>query len=215
VSQPCDRACKLAAPGKVDADLGEFWSENPWGLSTDHNLSSYERDRAYLNIGGKAFLEISYLTGADNEGDGRCAVAADFFNTGRLDVIVRQVGGEPPGGPLVLYENRFPQKHYLEVTLRGKRSNRQGIGARLTALVEQRALVRELYPHCSYVSQAPNIVHFGLGDADTVKRLTIRWPSGIVQELHNVRGDRHIVVDEGEHGAAAVETVIPGQRIRP
>jgi hypothetical protein len=146
VAQPCDRGCKLSAPGPVDAKLGEFWADNPWTLAINNNLSSYERDRAYLNVDGKAFLEISYLTGADNEGDGRCAVAADFFNTGRLDVIIRQIGG----GPLVLYENRFPQKHYLEVSLRGSqnsgpsghKSNRHGIGARLTAVAKGRALVR-------------------------------------------------------------------------
>jgi hypothetical protein len=221
VSQPCDKACKLPAPGKIDASLDEFWDENPWTLAASHNLSSFERDRMFLNVGGKAFLEISHLSGADNEGDGRCAVAADFFNTGRMDLLVRQVGG----GPLVLYENRFPQKHFLKVSLRGRndsklgiagrKSNRQGIGARLTAVVNGRKLVRELYPHNSFSSAAPNIVHFGLGDADRVEQLTIRWPSGKVQDLHNLGADRHIIVDEGEDGPAAVTTVVPGQTIRP
>ena len=48
-----------------------------------------------------------------------------------LDLIVRQAGG----GPLLLYENRMPRKNYLTVSLRGRASNRQGIGARLTAEV--------------------------------------------------------------------------------
>jgi hypothetical protein len=59
------------------------------------------------------------------------------------------------------------------------------------------------------------MVHFGLGNEDTVERLTIRWPSGKVQEFRNLRADRHIVVDENEEGAAAVATVVPGQTIRP
>jgi hypothetical protein len=151
------------------------------------------------------------LTGADNDGDGRSVVAADFFNTGRMDLIVRQVGG----GPLFLYENRFPQKHFLKVTLRGQQSNRQGIGARLTATVAGQSFVREMFPYNSYRSEAPNIVHFGLGDKDTVESLKIRWPSGKVQELRNLKADRHIVVDEGKDGPEAIETVIPGQTIRP
>jgi hypothetical protein len=192
--------------------LKEFWVESPWEIiSRGENLSAYERDRAFLNVKGQAFLEISHLTGADNEGDGRCVVAADFGNTGRLDLVVRQVGG----GPLLFYENRFPQHHYLKVTLRGRQSNRQGIGARLTAVVRGERRVREMYPHNTYRSQAPNIVHFGLGDADVVKRLTIRWPSGKVQELRDLRADRHIVVEEGREGDQAVETVVPGQTIRP
>jgi hypothetical protein len=187
--------CRIEAPGKVDAELREFWVEDPWQImAMGHNLSAYERKRAYLNAHGKAFLEISHLTGADNDGDGRSVVAADFFNTGRLDLIVRQVGG----GSLMFYENRFPQKHFLKVSLRGHTSNRQGIGARITAVAGYLTQTREMYPYNTYRSQAPNIVHFGLGDADTVERLTIRWPSGKVQELRDVKADRHIVVDEEE-----------------
>jgi hypothetical protein len=212
VSQPCNRQCTIPAPGKIDPELKEFWVESPWEIAShNQNLSCYERDRAFLNVGGRAFLEISHLTAADDEGDGRSVVAADFFNTGRLGLIVRQVGG----GPLKLYENRFPQRHYLEVSLRGRRSNRHGIGARLVAVVGGQQLVRELYPANTYRSQAPAVAHFGLGDAESVERLTIRWPSGRVQELTGLRGDRHIVVDEGPDGAAAVETVVPGQTVRP
>jgi hypothetical protein len=207
VSQPCNRQCKQSAPGRIDPELKEFWVENPWQIiSQGENLSAYERKRAFLNVKGQAFLDISHLTGADNDGDGRCVVAADFGNTGRLDLVVRQVGG----GALLLYENRFPQKHYLEVSLRGRQSNPQGIGARLTAVVAGQPLVRELFPSNSYRSQAPNLVHFGLGDTEAVEQLTIRWPSGKLQELRDLRGDRHIVVDEGKDGADAVATVVPG-----
>jgi hypothetical protein len=125
--------------------------------------------------------------------------------------VLRQVGG----GPLVLYENRFPRRHYLELSLRGRESNRQGVGARLTAVVNGQQLVREMYPHNSYRSEAPNIVHVGLGNGDRAEQLTIRWPSGRVQRLRDVRGDRHIIVDEGRQGPQAVETVVPGQTMRP
>jgi hypothetical protein len=121
--------------------------------------------------------------------------------------MVRQVGG----GSFLLYENNFPQKHYLEVSLRGVQSNRLGIGARLVAVVNGQPLVREMYPANSFRSQMPNIVHFGLGDATKVDRLTIRWPSGAEQVLTDVIGDRHIVVEEGK----GIEQVTPGQQIRP
>jgi hypothetical protein len=61
----------------------------------------------------------------------------------------------------------------------------------------------------------PNIVHFGLGEATQIDKLTIQWPSGKVQELTNLPADRHIVVTEGKEGEAAVETVVPGQTIAP
>jgi hypothetical protein len=48
-----------------------------------------------------------------------------------------------------------------------------------------------------------------------VDSLTIRWPPGRVQVLTHVRADRHIVVDEGRDGGAAVETVVPGRTVAP
>jgi enediyne biosynthesis protein E4 len=216
VSQPFQRGAKVPAPGKVDSRLGEFWVENPWDIiEQGHNLSAYERNRVFLNVadpaGGRNFLDISHLTGADSDGDGRCVVPADFRNNGRLDLIVRQVGG----GPLLLYENNFPERHYLEVSLRGTKSNRLGIGARLVAHVKGRQIVRELYPLNSYRSQTPCVVHFGLGDDSRVDRLTIRWPSGREQVLTDLVTNRHILVDEGKDGPGAVEQVVPGKTMSP
>jgi hypothetical protein len=199
-------------PGKLDKSLGEFWVTNPWQIvAHGHNLSAFERNRVYLNVKGKDFLDVSHLTGADSDGDGRSVVAADFRNNGMQDLIVRQAGG----GALLLYENRLPRKGYLKVSLRGHTSNRQGIGARLTAVVNGQQQPRELYPANGFFSQAPSQVHFGLGDGDKVDRLTIRWPSGKVQVLKGLKGGRHVVVDEGKDGDAAVETVVPGKTIAP
>jgi enediyne biosynthesis protein E4 len=202
----------VPVPGVVDKSLGEFWVNNPWDIVHEgHNLSAYERKRAFLNVQGKDFLDISYLTGADSDGDGRSVVAGDFRNDGRLDLVVRQVGG----GPLLFFENQFPKAHFLTVSLRGTASNRLGIGARLTATVSDRELTRELYPHNSFRSQMPSRLHFGLGDAHQIDRLTIRWPSGAVQTLDNLAADRHVVITEGKTGPGAVEAVTPGQVIRP
>jgi enediyne biosynthesis protein E4 len=222
VSQPFDRGATVAAPGRVDPSLGEFWVENPWDIvQQGYNLSAYERKRTFLNVPGavhgRDFVDISYLTGADNDGDGRAVVAGDFRNNGQLDLVLRQVGG----GPVILYENQFPPRHYLKVSLRGRpsagrpASNRLGIGARVVAEVNGQRIVREQYPINSYRSQMPNILHFGLGDATRVDRLTIQWPSGRRQVLTNLPADRHLAVEEGLEGAGGVEEVVPGQTIRP
>ncbi len=195
MSQPCSRSALVPPPGVVDPQLQEFWVANPWQIVAEgYNLSAFERNRAYLNVKGSEFLEISHLTGgADSDGDGRAAVAADFRNCGQLDLVVRQSGG----GALFYFENRFPKKNWLSVSLEGITSNRPGIGARLVAEVNGKKIVREMYPHNGYFSQAPNRVHFGLGDAAKVDRLTIRWPSGLEQELKELAGNRHVTVTEG------------------
>jgi hypothetical protein len=138
-------------------------------------------------------------------------VAADFRNNGQLDVLVRQISG----GAITLYENHLPRQHYLEVSLRGSKSNKLGLGARLTLTAGRLTQTRELYPADSFHSQAPSLVHFGLGASDRVDRLTIRWPSGAEQAFTDFAADRHIVVDEGTVGPEAIETILPGRTIRP
>lgn len=192
MSQPCDRSCSISQPGEVDESLGEFWAGSAWEVFQKHNLSCYERNRTYLNVRGTNFLDISYLTGADTDGDSRAVIAADFNGDGRLDLALRQAGG----GPIQLYENAFPSRHHLQVSLRGTQSNRLGVGARLVAHVGDQRLVREHYPINTFRSQAPLVSHFGLGDVERIERLVVRWPSGIEQEFRGVSADQHVLIDE-------------------
>lgn len=208
MSQPFDRSCAAPQPGALDDELGEFWVDDPWKIMQSHNLSCFERNLLFLNRNGEAFFNIGVVSGTDSDGDGRSVVAADFRNEGRMDLVVRQVGG----GSILIYENRLPVRHYLKVTLRGQTSNRLGIGARLTAHVGERRIVRDMFPRNSYRSQMPNLVHFGLADSDRVDRLHIRWPSGSEQTLENLAADRHVVITEGR---GDVELAIPGTVILP
>lgn len=194
MSQPDNRSKLVPAPGKLSEDLGEFWVPNPW-LFSQHkkNLSSYERNRLFLNRGSLRFADISHLSGGDSEGDGRASVAADLNGDGMLDLVVRQVGG----GSLLVFENQFPRKHYLTVRLRGTKSNRAGIGARLVAEAGGHRQVRELFPGDSFMSQAPAEVHFGLGNATSVNRLTVYWPCGTVQEFDGLAADHYVLLEEG------------------
>lgn len=208
MSQPFNRRARLSQPGELDHSLGEFWVHNPWEIvDQGHNLSAYERNRTYLNQGGRKFFDISTLTTTDSDGDGRAVVAADFRNNGKLDLVVRQEGG----GALLLFENDMATGHYLKVSLCGVLSNSLGIGARLTAIVGARRFTREMYPINSYQSQMPAIVHFGLADADRVDQLQIRWPSGETQEFENLMADQHIVVTEGDSSSQNLRVVIPGE----
>lgn len=207
MSQPFDRGCEVPAPAELDKSLDEFWSSNPFKVSDKHNLSGYERNRTYLNVGGKDFVDISFITGTDSDGDGRCVVPIDVDNDGRQDLVVRQVGG----GVLKLFKNEFPKKHWLRVSLLGVESNRLGIGARITIELSERKVVRELFPVNTFNSQATALVHFGLGDSTEVESLTIRWPSGKKQKLGKLSGDRHVIIREGEDKA---HTVTPGKVIQ-
>ncbi len=197
MSQPFNRAAIVPAPRTPDKRIDEFWVVNPWYVGTSgYSLSGYERNRIYLNIAGNDFDDISALTTADSDGDGRAVVAGDFNADGMEDLLVRQAGG----GPVLLFENRFPKKHWLKVSLRGTKSNTKGIGSRLEATVAGRRIVRELYPVNGFVAQSPAYAHFGLGDETKVDDLTVRWPSGLVEHIKDVKADQHLVLTEGTGG---------------
>ena len=201
VSQPFDQHAHIPELRTIDKESGEFWVPNPWMFPVlRENLSAYERNGVYLNTPDGNFLDMSFLTGADSQGDGRTSVGWDITGDGMPELFVRQAGG----GPLLIYRNLFPRTNWLTVSLRGRQSNSFGIGARLTCEVDGRRICRELYPVINFLSQRPAAVHLGLQDATRIERLTIRWPSGRVQVLENLDVNRHIRVTEGED---TIETV--------
>ena len=204
MSQPFDTNAATPALREIDRSAGEFWVSNPWEFAIRReNLSGYERNAVFLNLGNARFANIGHLTTADNNGDGRTAIGCDITGDGRPELFVRQAGG----GPLRIYRNRFPPAHYLTVSLQGSPSNRQGIGARVIAHLDKTTIRRELFPVANFLSQAPARLTLGLGQADRIGRLEIRWPSGTVQILKNVAVDRHLVIKET--GAAGQVTDTP------
>jgi enediyne biosynthesis protein E4 len=120
---------------------------------------------------------------------GRGAAFGDLNNDGWMDVVATSLGATPQ-----LFLNRGGKLHWLTITLRGKRSNRDGYGAR----VQVNGQVRFATASGSYLSSNDKRLHFGLGFAQSAD-IEIRWPSGIRQVLRGVRADRFIVIEEPEH----------------
>lgn len=177
-----------SAPRKLNDKLGEFWLQNPFDFQRlkGFNLSMFERNRLFLNQGEFEFADLSYASGTDLDADSRSVAVGDLDEDGRPDLIVRSVGG----GPLRIFLNRFPNSNSLRVTLRGSKSNRDGIGTRLVLERGDRKLHRDQFPANSYSSQSANETIFGLDDYTGPLKLTLTWPSGTVQVLENLKPGR-------------------------
>ena len=195
MTQPLDRGCRLPPLGKIDRDAGEFWEENPFLLfQKAQNLSSYERNRLFLNDGGQSFVDASLASGTDLDSDSRSAIPCDFDRDGAVDLLVGSVGG----GPLRLFRNRWPRDHHrVALQLVGSDSNQPAIGARVVVDCGGRQIVRDLFPANGFMGMAPPELLIGLGEAERIERLQVRWPSGLEQTFLDLPVDARLTLVEG------------------
>lgn len=157
-------------------------------------LAYRQADQLFINRGSGKFADISAEAGAAFriEHVGRGSAVADLDNDGDLDIIVSNCGGTP----LVMRNDGGNRSHWLALALRGRESNRFGIGARVIVEVAGLRQVRELGTAGSYLSASPPALHVGLGSHSTVERLTVRWPSGKQQVLTAVPANQRLTIDE-------------------
>jgi hypothetical protein len=152
----------------------------------DHSLHYLEPPLLALNQNGRFERAVS---GVATPIAGRGLAFGDLNNDGWMDAVITVLGGHP----LVLM-NRGGNQHWLTITLRGTRSNRDGLGAR----VNVNGQTRYATTAGSYLSANDKRLHFGLGSAKTAS-VEIAWPSGIRQTLADVRADQFLEVREPEH----------------
>lgn len=116
----------------------------------------------------------------------------DFEGNGRIDVVATALASDAE-----LWMNRSPNhNHWLDIALRGVKSNRDGIGARIKVVTKAGAQYNHQTSSVCYASSSLGPVHFGLGAETKATTVEITWPSGIVQALENIDADRILKVIE-------------------
>jgi len=169
-----------------------FEDATSWPPFGNLSLSGYEPSRVYLNRGLAGWVDVAERVGARDRYDGRAVALADLSNRGALDVIVAN-----QNQPAILYRT-YPDSsnNWIAFTLVATKSNRSAIGAEViieTPGVKQRRVVDG---GMGFASQNDRRPHFGVGRADWVERVVIRWPSGDQQVLHNLAVNQFHVVTE-------------------
>ena len=181
--------------GRLDVFVanGHVWPR----IDTRRRTIRYrQRNQLFHNAGNKRFRNVS-----DKAGSGlrvrkssRGTAFGDYDNDGDVDVLVVEMNDRPT----LLRNDTVSGHHWVTIRLRGTESNRDGIGARLRIDAGGHAKTAEVRSGGSYLSHNDMRVHFGLGDADRVDRLEIRWPSGTADVVDDLPIDRFYVATEGE-----------------
>jgi enediyne biosynthesis protein E4 len=158
------------------------------------NLRYKEPPLLMHNNNGKNLVDVSAASGEvfHEAWAGRGLSAGDIWNDGHMDVVVTT-----NGGPAYILRNELQTtNHWLGIKLVGHRSNRDGIGAEIKLSTSKGNQFVTVSTAGSYLSSSDKRAHFGLGSDAVAQSIEIRWPSGAVQTLKNIRGDRMLVVDE-------------------
>ena len=179
---------------KPSHDYEQGWSAINELIRADGTWSGYERNIFYANNGDGTFSDVSGVVGLDFLEDGRAFALADFDHDGRQEVFLKNRNGPQLRLLKNVMENLPPS---IAFRLRGTKSNRDAIGAVVTVESELGRQTRSLQAGSGFLSQHSKDIFFGLGAAKDPVHASIRWPSGLVQELHDLPINHRVWVEEG------------------
>src|SRR6266478_4786766 len=159
-------------------------------------LSSTFRERKllYWNQHNGKFKDISLEAGPGitTPFNSHGVAAADFDNDGAVEILVNN-SHDPPS----LLKNYGEHGNWVMLKLVGTKSNRSGIGARVTVRIDGQQQLQEVRSGGGYISQSDFRLHFGLGKATKAETVEVKWPSGLRQVFHDVDADKFYQIQEG------------------
>jgi hypothetical protein len=161
---------------------------DPARLVAMKNFLLWQKDPA------DGFFEVGKASGAVFEElhVGRGAAFADYDRDGDVDIFVVNFGE----APLLLRNEGGNRNNWIRVQPRGTASNRDGIGALAEVVANGQTQLQAIGCQPSYLSQNPSEAHFGLGAAQQVERVRVRFPSGVVREVMGLPANRDLAVEE-------------------
>ena len=165
-------------------------------VDSQHLGSNFREPRIlYRNNGNGTFTDISAAAGPGITAvsSSRGLAVGDLWNDGRISAVVSNMNALPS----LLVNDVRNGNHWIAFRTIGVKSNRDGIGAKITVKAGARALVDEVRSGSSFISNNDKRVHFGLGASAKIDGVQVRWPSGLLEEFGNLSADAIHTLKEG------------------
>ncbi|MBL0158098.1 MAG: CRTAC1 family protein [Bryobacterales bacterium] len=150
--------------------------------------ASKQQNQLFLNNPNGTFASTLFGQPAQHRG----AAFADLDGDGRIDAVVTRLGATP-----LLLRNTLGQgNHWLAINLKGRKNNRDGLGARIRIVTAGKAQYWQVSTAVGYLSSSEKTARFGLAQSTTVDLIEITWPSGLKQSLKDIAADQILTVEE-------------------
>jgi hypothetical protein len=162
-------------------------------------MGRLERDALFQNNGDGTFTDVTVDLGLGNVGKGHGVTFGDADADGDVDIYV-PVGGAFIGDQWhnLFYKNTGPRNNWITLKLVGVKSNRDGIGAKVTLRTGNSVIYREVSGGCGFGSTNSLSLEIGLGTHTKIDTLEIVWPSGQVDTHRNLSANQKRIVTEGK-----------------
>ncbi|MDD9973330.1 MAG: CRTAC1 family protein [Candidatus Poribacteria bacterium] len=181
--------------GHVDMFCANGNPQDVVELLVDHDTYA-QRDQMFQNNGDGTYSDISEAAGDyfSKEFVGRAAATADYDNDGDMDIVIMNSNQHA----VLLRNEGGNRKNWLGIKLVGTQNNRDGIGTKVTLTTEDMTQIREVKSGSSYASGSDTRLLFGLGESQHVKKVSIVWQSGTLQELEDISTNQILTIVESE-----------------
>jgi len=177
-------------------------------VDSQHLGSNYKEPRIlYHNNGDGTFSDVSSSAGLGitSAASARGLAVGDLWNDGRMSAVISNMNAVPS----LLVNQIRTSNHWIGIRLVGSKSNRDGIGARISVKAANRILIDEVRSGSSYISNSDMRVHFGLAASTKIEWVEVRWPSGLVERFSNLAVDAIHTIKEGAGTVVAPEAKKP------
>lgn len=178
----------------------KFWLEKPMRKEKNH---------AFKNQGDLKFTSVGENWGLDRNGVSFGATTADLDGDGDNDLVINNADG-----PVSIYRNNTSDNNRLKITLRGVATNHRGLGATILVTTEAGLQSRSITSARGWLSASDTTAVFGLGSADKVTRLEVRWPGNNRQVFENLEANHHYYISEPVGQPAPPEASPPSPLFR-
>ena len=174
--------------GHVYPSIDELQSDSPYR----------QKKLLYWNIRNGTFIDVSPQAGAGvlTPSSGRGAAFGDLDNDGTIEVVINNLDSRPN-----VLRNLGETGNWVLVQARGTKSNRNGIGARIRVESGEMRQQDEVRSGGSYLSHNDMRLHFGIGGAEKITRIVVRWPSGLGESFGPFDANQQVVLVEGQGNA--------------